>query len=243
MSPKDTAPSPSRLGQAKVPEMGGFDFNQLPQAVVPYQSQPNGWTPSPFSGGGQSYGDIEHEFIATPVGFNATAANKGGCGDEHDALLTEGELAETEYILLAKLYCFGERMQDPHFRDAVIDAIVARVNDLHKYVNNDGTISDFQYYPTTPAINIIYEGTPPSSPARRLMVNIYSSRGMSEWMTDEVHVDFTLDLARKFCDLNVAHQSLVDLLVSDNCEFHGHGEREECRFKESRKRKWSDIWE
>ncbi|KAK3677372.1 hypothetical protein LTR78_002910 [Recurvomyces mirabilis] len=142
---------------------------------------------------------------------------------------TPDDIATTEYQVLAEMYCFGEFVQDERIQDAVIDAIMARVK-------QGG--ADYHYYPTTPIINTIYEGTPADSPARRLMVHIYSTQGISEWVADDINPEFLLELTRQFCGLNREHQSYVRLFAKeDSCEFHQHAAGERCRIESRVERK------
>ncbi|KAK4556499.1 hypothetical protein LTR86_006643 [Recurvomyces mirabilis] len=148
---------------------------------------------------------------------------------------TPDDIATTEYQVLADMYCFGEFVQDARFQDAVIDAIMARVK-------QGG--ADFHYYPTTPIINTIYEGTLADSPARRLMVHIYSTQGISEWVTDDINPEFLLELTRQFCELNKEHQSYVRIFERvDGCEFHQHAAGERCRIEGRIERKRKRSWE
>ncbi|KAK4960581.1 hypothetical protein LTR10_003477 [Elasticomyces elasticus] len=134
--------------------------------------------------------------------------------DEEDLLIVSGNQAgngssdaddshtsaDREYTLLAQLYCFGERMQDHRFQNAVVDAIIANVRDTHRGKLN-GRKASFKHYPSIQVVNLIYEGTPSGSPARRLMVNIYGSHCEPGWLEDNVNTEFSLSLARKLCEL------------------------------------------
>lgn len=74
---------------------------------------------------------------------------------------------------LAQAYVLGEELMDVKFKNDVLDTIIA-------------TATEASYYPIGRAVEIIYGGTPPSSPARRLMVDFlvaYAS-GDHSW-TDE----------------------------------------------------------
>ncbi|KAK5126451.1 hypothetical protein LTR85_010687 [Meristemomyces frigidus] len=157
------------------------------------------------------------------------STDKAGSGE---AIVSEGSSARInteEFELLAKLYVFGERFQDGRFEDAVVDAIVAKVN--------DADVTGYVYYPDIAEVNIIYEGTLKACPARQLMVNIYSTRGSSQWISDDANTEFLLDLTRSFTSLNERHQSFVDLLVRDSCDYHEHVADAPCRRGEAVKRK------
>ncbi|UKZ78420.1 hypothetical protein TrVFT333_006160 [Trichoderma virens FT-333] len=97
-----------------------------------------------------------------------------------------------EYVQLAKAYALGEFLQDVNFKDAVLDAILIK----SRSAASDG----LNWYPVGPAIRHIYEGTPESSAARRLLVDMYTYHGLGEWLTkwankDDLPKQFLLDLA------------------------------------------------
>lgn len=98
----------------------------------------------------------------------------------------------TEYVQLAKAYVLGEMLQDVDFKDTVLDAIL---------IKSRSKASDGQtWFPVGPAIRYIYDGTPESSAARRLLVDLYTYNGRAEWLTqwankDELPKEFLLDLA------------------------------------------------
>ncbi|KAK5729613.1 hypothetical protein LTR17_011800 [Elasticomyces elasticus] len=121
-------------------------------------------------------------------------------GDESSDADDSHTSADTEYTLLAQLYCFGVRMQDHRFQNAVVDAIIANVEDTHRGKLN-GRKASFKHYPSIQVVNLIYEGTPSGSPARRLMVNIYGSHCEPGWLEDNVNTEFSLNLARRLCEL------------------------------------------
>ena len=60
-----------------------------------------------------------------------------------------------EYDLLANLYVLGERLMDGRLKDAVVDAIIAKVNEFDE--NGDA------WYPTISTVHIMYKGTPNNS--------------------------------------------------------------------------------
>lgn len=63
----------------------------------------------------------------------------------------------------------GEKIEDERFKDTIIDAIVASVNQEAK----DGQ----KYYPGEVPINLAYAGTPDDSLLRRLLVDMYFFNG------------------------------------------------------------------
>lgn len=85
-----------------------------------------------------------------------------------------GSEGNAEYAQLAKAYVLGELLQDVNFKDAVLDAILIKTN---------SKASDGQtWFPFGPAFRYIYEGTPESSAARRLLVDLYTYHGHGDWL-------------------------------------------------------------
>jgi hypothetical protein len=123
-----------------------------------------------------------------------------------------------EYIQLAKAYALGELLQDVNFKDAVLDAILIK----SRSKASDGR----NWFPVGPAIRYIYEGTPETSAARRLLVDLYTYHGHGEWLTEWANQD---DLPKQFLlDLAIAvlakrpHplESMAD--KKGACEYHEH---------------------
>lgn len=129
-----------------------------------------------------------------------------------------GQEGNTEYVQLAKAYALGEMLQDVNFKDAVLDAIL---------IKSQSEASDGRnWYPVGPAIRCIYEGTPESSAARRLLVDMYTYHGHGDWLTewaskDDLPKQFLLDLAiaalqkRPRPPESLAHKA-------GTCEYHEH---------------------
>ncbi|EME41830.1 hypothetical protein DOTSEDRAFT_74030 [Dothistroma septosporum NZE10] len=96
-----------------------------------------------------------------------------------------------EYQLLAQLYAFGDKVQADSFCDNVLDAMVQKTDDIA----TDGT----RTFPSHSAIMTLYNGTPPGSPARRFVVDMYAEYGATKWIPSESefnHADFLTDLVR-----------------------------------------------
>ncbi|KAK4542383.1 hypothetical protein LTR36_006840 [Oleoguttula mirabilis] len=124
------------------------------------------------------------------------------CKEEHADESPDAAIHTREYSLLAHAYVFGEKYQDIRFKNAVLAAFIAkgRVQD----------VNDTYWYPTDTEIDVLYRGTPPKSPARRLMVDLHVAAGEPEWLDNESNnADFILDLARKF--LAIRHGSVKDI--------------------------------
>ncbi|KAK3713751.1 hypothetical protein LTR37_008237 [Vermiconidia calcicola] len=118
-----------------------------------------------------------------------------------------------EYELLVHSYILGEKMMDPHFKDAIIDSII------HKLCRS----SFFDPRLT----NIVYENTPVNSPLRRLWQDIYVWSGNPDWLDkstlgDFIHAEFTLDLSRYQMNLNRGVGPTSAPYVGSLCTYHEH---------------------
>ncbi|KAL6824003.1 hypothetical protein V8C40DRAFT_247034 [Trichoderma camerunense] len=124
----------------------------------------------------------------------------------------------TEYIQLAKSYALGELLQDTNFKDAVLDGILLKCR---------SNATDGQsWFPVGPAIRHIYDGTPESSPARRLLVDLYTYHGRGDWLTDWASKDdlpkqFLLDLAVETLETRACPPVPLSQ-VRGTCEYHEH---------------------
>lgn len=105
---------------------------------------------------------------------------------------------DAEFEHLARVYVFGEKIQDNEFCNRTMDRILHRVTGLALF-------SDVVCcYPTTKAVKIIYDGTPEGSPARELCVWLQTRIGSAEnvkSMEDGEHPDFLRDLTRAMMDV------------------------------------------
>jgi hypothetical protein len=95
----------------------------------------------------------------------------------------EGEV----YVVLARLYAFGERMLDSALRNTIIAEIIR----FTRVVSINGRT----VWPGLEPISTIYNCTTPGSPARRLMVDLYVHAASTTWFTDDMHPAFMRDLA------------------------------------------------
>ncbi|KAK5685854.1 hypothetical protein LTS10_001967 [Elasticomyces elasticus] len=136
-------------------------------------------------------------------------------------------LLRNEYNVLAQLYCFGERVQNERFKNAVIDALVAKTEDT-VYEDHGHKLAEFWKAVRPSVVQDIYEGTPPGSPARKLMVSIYAGDQSSCWIVDGLHYDFLLDLSRKLCDLKAQKYPTSVEMDANRCLFHSHRETPRC---------------
>ncbi|KAH3959582.1 hypothetical protein HBI56_199440 [Parastagonospora nodorum] len=95
-----------------------------------------------------------------------------------------------EKIEPAKLYVFAEKIQDTDTKDAVVKAM-AHSSQLSRY--NGKT-----YGPNLGVVSLIYAGTAPWSPMRKLLVDIYTYQANAAWLTrdeEESPSDFLRELA------------------------------------------------
>lgn len=119
--------------------------------------------------------------------------------------------------MLAELYVIGEKILDKRFQVQVINAFVCAAREVNAF-SNQNTIR----HPSAVEVDIVYQGTPPGSPARRLMVEIYVCWVHGEALREEKvahNQDFLLDFAASLLD----HVELDD---ADGalCAHHTHGE-------------------
>lgn len=95
---------------------------------------------------------------------------------------------EGDYVRLARLYAFGERVEDDGFCDQVMTEITNGMDASHSY-------------PAGPAIEVIYAGTPPGSLARRFVVEVHAVKAQEDWFggnKDPYPVEFMEDLVKHF---------------------------------------------
>lgn len=98
-----------------------------------------------------------------------------------------------EYVNLSKLYVLAEMLMDEDTKNVVLAAIL----DKSKEVSVNGTLS-YTYYLDGTSIQIIYDRTPEGSPARRLLVDLYTTFGDETFKLAEfpdLPKDFFFDLA------------------------------------------------
>ncbi|KAF7187847.1 hypothetical protein HII31_10747 [Pseudocercospora fuligena] len=98
-----------------------------------------------------------------------------------------------EYLTLARLYCFGEKVQDDAFCDDVMTAMTLKTDDIAE----DGT----RTFPSHSAVMALYNGTTNHSVARQFMVDMYCEFGMDQWIPKEAelnHPEFLADLVHAF---------------------------------------------
>ncbi|KAK5120538.1 hypothetical protein LTR85_006194 [Meristemomyces frigidus] len=138
----------------------------------------------------------------------------------------------SQSALLAKLYVLGEELLDSNFQDCIIDAFICALREVRA---KPAKTSTFRYCLRKQTVNLIYDGTPQKSPARQLMVDVYTREATGEAMKDEnnnvqVHPEFLLDLASALLDkLHSAGGDVADHTGLDDgrpCSYHKHGKGE-----------------
>lgn len=116
-----------------------------------------------------------------------------------------------EYQHLTALYCFGEQYQDAHFKNTVIDAIIAST----KEEDADGE----RWFPTNESVDIVYQGTPAGSPARKLMVDLHIEDGRASWLDlGANNHEFVTDLAKGFYE----RKNRIAILQEAEAERYAH---------------------
>ncbi|KAK5120539.1 hypothetical protein LTR85_006195 [Meristemomyces frigidus] len=132
-----------------------------------------------------------------------------------------------DYRLLSRMYALGEKLIDPESQDRVLDAILA----IARFRDDRGR----QKFPADEAISIIYDATPPGSPARRLLVDLHMRHGGSGWISnhrDDVHRGYALDLATELLKERSAKGSegkkYEELDTGTPCSYHHHANGRSC---------------
>lgn len=104
---------------------------------------------------------------------------------------TESDVnSSEEHNKLSKLYVLAEMLMDDLTKNIVLAAILDRSQEAH----SDGQL----YYPGPTSIQIIYDRTPEGNPARRLLVDLYTTFGDETFKLAEhpdLPKDFFFDLA------------------------------------------------
>jgi hypothetical protein len=96
---------------------------------------------------------------------------------------TKSESDSESHCILAELYVLGERRMYSKIQNATLNEIL-RLTRVGK-----------RYYPDFPAIDIIYKSTTATSPARRLLVDLYVSHGTATLIWTGMHPVFCQELA------------------------------------------------
>ncbi|OCK76077.1 hypothetical protein K432DRAFT_408480 [Lepidopterella palustris CBS 459.81] len=134
-------------------------------------------------------------------------------------LATRGFSSLEEWEILCAAYILGEKLQDSEFKDTVIDAMIEKINDEPALDFPPETVVE------------IYENTPPSSHARRLLVDLYSFAGKATWLSKEkrefLHEDFLYALSVQFMKSKEKPVGILAPYQQQNtCAYHEHAARQ-----------------
>ena len=128
------------------------------------------------------------------------------------------------YCYLASLYVLGEKLLDRNFQDMVVNVITA----FTRWIDPTTT---FAYFPSPSAIAIAYHYTPPGSPIRRLLVDIFVRHGSPNWLDSRCFgQDFMHELARTMMDDRGAKNDkrFAELESGIPCSYHHHAKDDAC---------------
>lgn len=140
-----------------------------------------------------------------------------------------------KYQLLFEAFILGERISARDFRNDMIDVIMLKVQ--------AGEMLD-------PRLSqLAYENTPPSSPLRRLLVDVFGLLGSSQSIRDNstgLPFEFLVDLATFLYDLrdSAVQDSAGSALASIECRYHSHATTAPLSCRESsnlRNLRWTPL--
>jgi len=149
-------------------------------------------------------------------GIDHTMSQTGTLPIKDNSNPSDSAAVADEYATLAKLLVLAEKLMDEQAKAAVLAAISAR----SKEPFSDGNL----YYPAIDSVQIIYEGTSEDSPARALLVEMYTESVTSAFVTDKsdaVPKDFLQDLALSLLvnrPLLKIHDKLKSEFESTKCQ-------------------------
>lgn len=121
-----------------------------------------------------------------------------------------------EYDTLIEAFIFGEKIQDGRFKDAIVDAIIA--------ASRTADITGKTWNPVGRRVDRAYEGTPPRSPLRKLMLDIHVQRGRSDWIDKTQNPDFLRALAKALYMNPNRAESIPLNGMGSSCIYHHHGD-------------------
>ncbi|KAF1973571.1 hypothetical protein BU23DRAFT_132966 [Bimuria novae-zelandiae CBS 107.79] len=112
------------------------------------------------------------------------------------------EERSAHYAVLAHAYVLGEMILDIPFMNAIADVYVLNAR------GGDGVRA---HYPTNEDIAVLYDGTSPDSPIRKLLVDIWMYRGKVEWLDKELDDgalprEFLIEVTRELLKLKKARE-------------------------------------
>ncbi|KAI9666701.1 MAG: hypothetical protein M1821_004637 [Bathelium mastoideum] len=143
---------------------------------------------------------------------------------------------DTEQTLLARAYTLGDKLQDSDFKDAVLDALMAKLVDDEEIYNEnydqDAVHHEDPYGPSLSAIKWVWNYTMPSSPARRVIIDYFTWHGCCPPLRSFNAADPTV--ATFFKDLAIhlykrrSPEGPSPLTNKGNCDYHEHGDSKPC---------------
>ena len=127
--------------------------------------------------------------IEALVGYRAQNSGEGPSGEnggnDGNATDTTADIADwpvdDEYLNLVKAYVLGDKIIDPTFQNATIDAIIEKST----IVGHNG----MKMYPDMDAIIYAYDHTSRSARIRELLVDLYVMHGNWTWICETVWGD------------------------------------------------------
>ena len=145
-------------------------------------------------------------------------------------IYSEGEEIYPELQFLGLAYCLGERYQDCDFKDAVLDAMKARLR-----LEPGSAI-----LPAAETIRLIWNNTQPRSPARRLILGIFvwyqsdcpdeselADLDIREMVSGEFFKELAFALLSVYA-FTKAPGMEDPLRGPNNCVYHEHTATEKC---------------
>jgi hypothetical protein len=109
----------------------------------------------------------------------------------HTIIYEDLDAYDDAYLQLFELYTFAERVLDTEVQHAIIKETLR----LTVLQSSDGQ----NWLPDDRSISLVYQGTPANSPARRLLVDLHVSSGVTDNLTsDTCDLMYLADLARAF---------------------------------------------
>ena len=124
-----------------------------------------------------------------------------------------------EWDLLFDSYIFGEKIQDSNFKDALMDAIINKMNTINRFPHR---------------VQQVYQNTPQNSPARRLLVKSCLCYNNGELIRKAAgSEEYLQDVALAFMNAKITKRDLT-WPAEESCEYHEHTEGEENCYKKRR---------
>lgn len=122
------------------------------------------------------------------------------------------QVHQDDFRQLVQAYTLGETLLDTKFQDAAMDAIICKLRGRSGYTF---------YGIGAEIINMIYEGTTAESPARLLLMDIYTihaNEAQIRRLKNEVPADFVHDIAIGFASRKSAQP--LNLMQHSAAKYH-----------------------